>query len=107
MKLASVLVCALLCSGCVLGLAYTNVTQPLTTDFRNTPVVDGVNAKGDVKEIRYRFVELAWDENAIGTLAKQAGFDEIYYADLQTFSILGIWTQRRVRVYGEKEAPSE
>ena len=102
MKLAPLLACVLLCSGCVRGLIYTNVTRPLTIDYRDTPVVDGVNAKGDVKEIRYRFFELAWDENAIGALAKQEGFREIDYADLQTFSILGIWTQHRVRVYDKQ-----
>jgi hypothetical protein len=87
-------------TGCMRGLIYTNTTVPLSTNFRDTPAIASRAAAGDVKELRYRFVELAWDENAIGALARERELAEIYYADLQTFSLFGIWTQRRVRVYG-------
>ena len=98
---------ALLLSGCMHGLLYENVTEPLTIDFHNTPVGDGFSGKSDVKEVRYNFyARVIWDENSIGSIAKEAGFSEIYYADLQTFSILGIWNQYRVRVYGLKEVPA-
>jgi len=85
------------------GLIYTNVTEPLTTNFKRTPVGDGDEGDSNVKEIRYNFyARVIWDENSIGSIAKEAGFREVYYADLQTFSLLGIWTQYRVRVYGSK-----
>lgn len=86
------------------GLIYTNATEPLTVDFKRTPVGDNFDGNSDVKELRYNaYLRVIWDENSIGTIAKEAGFREIYYADLQTFSILGIWTQYRVRVYGSKD----
>jgi hypothetical protein len=102
MRLAAAILCALLGTGCLRGMIYTNVTQPLTTHFSNTPVVRDGYEKGDVKQLRYSYAHLLWDDNAIGALAKRAGFEEVYYADLQTISILGIWTQYRVRVYGSK-----
>ena len=46
------------------------------------------------------YLRVIWDENSIGSLAREAGLTEVYYADLETFSVLGIWTRYRVRVYG-------
>jgi hypothetical protein len=95
---------SLLACGCMHGLVYTHVTRPLTTHFNRTPVGDGFIAEGDVKELRYNaYLRVLWDENSIGSIAKEAGFREIYYADLETFSVLGVWNQYRVHVYGAKE----
>jgi hypothetical protein len=103
LRLASLCACALLTSGCVRGLIYTHATRPLTRNFDRTPVVEGSAAEGNVKELRYNgYLRIVWDDNAIGSLAQRAGFSQVYYADLETFSILGIWTQYSVRVYGEK-----
>ncbi len=56
-----------------------------------------------MKELRYNsYLRVIWDVNSIGALAKQEGLGELYYADLETFSVLGIWTQYRVHVYGRK-----
>ena len=38
----------------------------------------------------------------IGSIAKENGFKEVYYADLRTLSILGVWTQRFVTIYGAR-----
>lgn len=108
---ALVIVSLLLLCGCVRGLIYHHATEPLTTDFHNTPVGDGFSGESDVKEVNLRyntfiFLRLLWDENSIGTIAKESGFSEIYYADLETFSVLGIWTQYRVHVYGTKAEPT-
>lgn len=94
--------------GCAPGMIYTHVTVPLTTDFHSTPVADGFYGESDVKELRYGFwLRTLWDENSIGTIAKDAGFAQIYYADIETFSVLGIWTQYRVHVYGSKAEPTQ
>ena len=98
---------ALLLCGCTYGAVYTHITRPLTTNFHRTPVGDAFHAKGDVKELRYNFyLRVLWDENSIGSIAKDAGLKQIYYADIETFSILGIWTQYRVHVYGSKVDPT-
>ena len=107
MARVAAIVGALLLCGCMRGLIYTHATFPLTTHFDRTPVADGSHAKGDVKELRYNaYLRVLWDENSIGSIAKQAGFTQIYYADLETFSVLGIWTQYRVHVYGSKADPT-
>ena len=43
----------------------------------------------------------AWDSAAIGDIAKKNGMTELYFADVETFSILHIWNQYTVHVYGK------
>ncbi len=90
-----------LMSGCTAGLLYTHITIPLDVNLDNTPVFTGrtATAKGDTKRIRY-YVEIEWESNAIGDIMKRAGMTEVHYADLEILSVLGIWTQRYVHVYG-------
>ena len=102
-------------------MAFTRMTGSLVKEMRTCPqpiiaAVDGVCAGAGAiismaSDLRYAtpaaktaflFVRVIWDENSIGSIAKQAGFSELYYADLETFSVLGIWTQYRVHVYGRK-----
>ena len=85
-------------SGCI----YTHTVEPLTTNFHDTPVMLDT-AMGDVKQIDY-YVRLSWSANAIGEIAKEAGFEEVYYADLETLSIFGIWTQQWAHVYGKRSS---
>ena len=97
----SILALVLVLTGCTSGLIYTHITTPLDVNLNNTPVFTGRTgtAKGDTKRIRY-YVDIEWDSNAIGDIMKRAGLTEVYYADLETLSVLGIWTQRYVIVYG-------
>lgn len=100
--LAFVLCLATVAAGCAgpLGLVYTHTIQPLTTNFHDTPALkDG--AQGDVREIQY-YVRVSWSTNGIGAIAKENGFDEVHYADLETLRVLGIWTQQWVHVYGTR-----
>jgi hypothetical protein len=38
-----------------------------------------------------------------GTIARDYGFEEVYYADLQTLRVLGVWPQRFVTIYGVRK----
>ncbi|MEM7165604.1 MAG: TRL domain-containing protein [Planctomycetota bacterium] len=87
--------------GCVNGRIYTHVTEPLLTNFDRTPMV-AEGAEGDVIKIEYNSLQVQWNNNAIGDIAKKAGFQEVYYADKETISILGIWTSTYVHVYGAR-----
>ena len=87
-------------SGCVSGLLYTHTITPLTTNFDATPVVDTMAGKSDIKHFRYYLIDLQWHSNAIGDVAKAYGFDRLFYADLETLTILGFWTQKWVHLYG-------
>jgi hypothetical protein len=93
---------ALALCGCAgqLGLVYSHTIEPLSTDFYHTPVVSN-EAAGDVKQIHF-YVRVLWNDNAIGEVAKEHGIDEVYFADLETLRVLGIWTQQWVHVYGRQ-----
>ena len=41
------------------------------------------------------------NSNAIGDIARANGMETLYFADQEWFSILGIWTSRKVILYGE------
>jgi len=94
--------CALfaLCTGCTFGLIYTHKIVPLTTNFDRTPVGERME-RGDTKDIRIYNIEVQWDSNAVGDVAREHGFEELYYADMETLSVLGIWTQKTLHLYGK------
>lgn len=81
-----------------MGVVFRHTTVPLTVDYQNTPVMDR-GVKSDVRRFRY-YVRIDWHKNAIGDVARKAGFTKVHYADIETFSLLGIWTQQYVIVYG-------
>ncbi len=86
-------------TGCGQARVYHHVTLPLDVNFNNTPVADSASS-GDIKRFQY-YVDVQWDSNGIGDIARQAGMSKIYYADRTVMSILGVWTQVFVTVYGE------
>ncbi|MDA8099948.1 MAG: hypothetical protein M0042_10000 [Nitrospiraceae bacterium] len=104
MKRASLMIlaaAALLLSGCI----YVHTVEPLTTDMHATPM-SSYEKKGTLQLITfppfagsYRLV--AWGNAAIGEVAKKEGMSEIYFADVETFSILRVWNQYTVHVYGK------
>jgi len=84
------------------GWVVTYATRPLTTNFRQTPVVRDGQSAGSVFELQY-YVRILWGDNSIGGLAEEAGFDQVYYADITTFSIWTYFKMERVRVYGHRK----
>ena len=90
---------ALAISSCTTAAIFHAVTLPLDVNFNNTPVHPPVS-KGSTKEFRY-YVDVQWDSNGIGDIARKAGLSKVYYADRTVLSIAGIWTQVFVTVYGE------
>ena len=86
-------------SGCTSGGIYSHITRPLVTDLRGTPIGEKTAAQ-DIKHFTIEGYHIEWDSNAIGEIAKNHGIEEIYYADLETLSILGIWSQYHVHIYG-------
>ncbi len=101
---------ALLSAGCATGMIFTHTVEPLDTQFDYTPVFrDKLEAgEGDVKHISlHRFpvyIDIMWDSNAIGDIAHREGIEDVYYADLERLSILGIWNQDTVHIYGKPAA---
>jgi hypothetical protein len=85
--------------GCATGAIYTHTTVPLDTNFDRTPVFQK-EADDSVNTLQY-YIRVDWGNAAIGKIAKDHGFQRVYYADLETLSVLGFWTQQFVHIYGE------
>jgi hypothetical protein len=88
-----------------MGLVYTNIRLPLTTNLENTPVSKGDPPAGRVLEIREPFsgfgVYAKVDDNAVGDIASKHGMQVLFFADKQVFSILGIWSTNKTILYGK------
>jgi hypothetical protein len=104
---ACLLASTVLLGGCITrGAIYSHTTQPLTTNFDATPVASDGKA-GDVKTVSF-YVDVEWGTTGIGEIARQKGMAEIYYADVETTTILGYWKQDVVHIYGRPlETPAE
>lgn len=83
------------------GLLFKHTIEPLDLDMNQTPV--GTKARsGSIKHIQYSYIGASWDSNAIGDIARQRGIETIYYADIETVSVLlRIFNFYTVHVYGE------
>lgn len=86
-------------TACRSGAVFTHVVVPLDVNFDRTVVHDD-SARDDTKRFQYR-VRIEWGDQAIGEIARKHGLHTVHYADLEVLSVLGVWTQRWVRIYGE------
>jgi hypothetical protein len=102
-RLAGLALVALGCPGCLTGLVYFHVTVPLDVNFDETPV-HAEQARDSWNTFQY-YVRFDWGSDGLGDVAKRHGFARVHYADLETLTVLGIWTQRYAHVYGELEQP--
>lgn len=86
------------------GYIVTYTQFPYTRDLDNTPLAD---IEQDGKIIRITepitgygmYTELK--TNAIGDIAGKYGLTEVYFADMEVLSILGIWKYNKLYVYGK------
>lgn len=95
-----------LLGGCslVTGKVFTHIRVPYTQDLNNTPVtnthVSGIIFHAAEPVSGYEFY-IEFNSNAIGGNAKKHGLSKVYFADLEIFSILGIWKHEKLHIYGE------
>jgi hypothetical protein len=87
------------------GLIYTHKVIPLDLNAYRTQRVETMS-KGDIKHFQY-YIDFRWDSNAIGDLAEKAGIEYLHYADLEILSVLGIWRQYWVHLYGTTKEQQE
>ncbi len=85
--------------GCANGRLFTHVVVPLDVNLNETPVFTQ-RAENHGQRFQY-YVRIEWGHQGVGEIAREQGLNKVYYADLETWSVLGIWTQRYVHVYGE------
>ena len=107
----------LVSSGCLGGAFYTHVTQPFDTNFDETPsFIDRPVSPGPLPErpgatwktlvlpTQYFIgfdLSFDWGETSVAQAIADTGFETVHYADLEEWSVLGVWTERRLHVYGE------
>ena len=97
--IAGVTAMTLLLSGCL----YVHTFQPLTTDMHETPV-SNYEKTGTIRVITWPLNNarlVAWGSAAIGDVAKEQDMKEIYFADVEIFSVMRIWNEYTVHVYGK------
>ncbi len=83
-------------------MLYRHTTTPATNDFNATPIVSEIPSSLNVKRIKYSWwLDVQWDSNAIGDIAKAHGISPVYYADVEVLQILFVWSQTWLIVYGE------
>ncbi len=86
------------------GIAFTRIKVPLSEDLVNSPVIV-IHSEGKIIQVKEPVsgygIYAKWDSNAIGDIAQRYGLKKVYFADMEIFSILGIWTEEKVIIYGK------
>jgi len=101
---ASLLIVCLGSIGCV----YQHTVMPLDVNLNETPVYQGRQGDDSWKTLRIplivvpAYVQFDWGSSGIADAAHAQGMTEIYYADLETLSVLGVWRQQWAIVYGKQ-----
>ena len=95
-------------TGC--GLLYTNVVQPHSQDFNNTPLG---SKQATLSAFTVRFPLLApplertrisaqWDTQEVNAVLEEAGMTKMYYTDIKTQEfLLGTFRRQTVIIYGD------
>jgi hypothetical protein len=99
MRTAAVLTLVLIGTGCTAGLLYTHTVAPLTINHLATSAAGG-EGKSDIKHIQLPYVGVMWGDAALNEIAREKGLQELHYADLELLSVLTIWRQYTVHLYG-------
>ncbi|MHC4943484.1 MAG: LptM family lipoprotein [Planctomycetota bacterium] len=94
----AVAVLTLSLAGC--GLIYTNTVMPLDLNIEQGTPCDFDSKDAKIKHFSLDVARVMWDSNAIGDIVRREGIDTVYFADIETFSILTIWNTYTVHVYG-------
>jgi hypothetical protein len=87
-------------SGCSAGILYTHTVEPLTLNHHAAPAA-GIDTQGDIKHIQVAWLGVMWGTDGLGELAREHGIKELYYADLEYLSVLTVWRQYKVHLYGK------
>jgi len=94
-----VLAFLLLLTGCTAGLLFQHTKEPLTHDYHANP--SGVTgAESDIKHIQLPYVGVMWGDVSLADIAREKGLQELYYADRELLSVLTIWRQYTIHLYG-------
>ena len=107
-RTASLILCLgmLALSGCgPIGWIYTEKTEPFVIDMNATKVgskMAELSSKEIHEPITAAGIGIEWKSRAIGEAAKKHGITDVYFADIQTTSVLGgVFRMQTIQVYGD------
>jgi hypothetical protein len=90
------------------GFLFSQVAAPLDIYHEGSPTIrsDGSGLKrGELKtsylRVPFFWLDFAWGEADVAQAARQGRIETVHYADYEHFSVLGIYAEYRLRVYGE------
>ncbi len=87
------------------GRIFTYMRVPFTRNLNNTPSPEFEGGKKRIIHIKEPFsgagIYAEFNSNAIADIAKERGLKRFYFADLEVFDILGIFSYRKLILYGE------
>jgi hypothetical protein len=93
-------------TGC--ALLYTNVVQPHSGDFDNTPLgskqctISAFTVRVPLLPLTRQRVQAQWDTQEVNTVLEKAGITKMYYTDLKTQEfLLGTFRRQTVIIYGD------
>ena len=89
--------------GVLRGWGYSQHVLPLTMDLDDVTAVV-VHHCDQTWQAKEPYSGLGFyargGENGLGHIARKYGVREIYYADVETFSVFGFWEETIVHLYG-------
>jgi len=93
-------------AGCVgQGMLYTRVVSPYSSDFHNTPAgckACRVNEHAIKEPFTGANVSVTFTAHIVEEAARTAGMTNLYYADMETLSILnGIYKRKTLIICGD------
>lgn len=103
LAVSALAVTVLASGGCVSGAVFRHTTEPLDVNFDATPVhrgKRGTSHKTLVIPYPVR-MQFEWGSTAVGDAMRAKDMTRVYYADIETLSFMGLWTQQWIHIYGD------
>lgn len=110
--LAVLLLLALVSPGCSLvfggpAAIYHHTVEPLDLNATGLELGQAHKSRSTVRIEPYSYLVVEAGNRGIGEIARRYGFLTVDHADLEILSVMGVYTQRFVHVYGTRALPVE
>jgi len=98
--LGLVLACSL--PGCGTAAIYHHVVTPLDINASGLELGAGHKSHSSIRIDPTAYIAVEWGNRGIGEIARHYDFVTVDHADLEVLSVMGVYTQRFVHIYGAR-----
>ena len=78
-----------------------DVAAPIRPAPANPPaIVWRTEGQSEIRHLKLSYVGVMWGGATLSDIAREKGLQELYYVDLETQSLMTIWRQYTVHLYG-------